>query len=228
MKQRALRSFGVASMIVASLAFATPASAELLFFSATQSMSIASHRFEGDRIIVTLRGGGEMTFDRGMVARIGPDEVPYPEPETAEATDNDVQVADVPELATTTFDPIIESASLQHDVPVRLVKAVIQVESGFKSRARSPKGAMGLMQLMPQTARQYQAGRNPYDPTRNIQAGVQYLRKLLNEFELPLALAAYNAGEGAVRRFGGIPPYAETQAYVKQIMTLVGPTFRLR
>jgi hypothetical protein len=217
-------------MIVAGLAFATPASAELLFFSDTQSMSIASHRFEGDRIIVTLRGGGEMTFDRGMVARIGPDEVPYPEPETAEAIDaaNDTNDTDVPEMVATSFDPIIESASLQHDVPARLVKAVIQVESGFKSRARSPKGAMGLMQLMPQTARQYQVGRNPYDPTRNIQAGVQYLRKLLNEFELPLALAAYNAGEGAVRRFGGIPPYAETQAYVKQILALVGPSFRLR
>jgi soluble lytic murein transglycosylase-like protein len=213
-------------MIVAGLAFATPASAELLFFSDTQSMSIASHRFEGDNIIVTLRGGGEMTFGRDIIARIAPDEVPYPDPESANAAD--VEIADVPELATTTFDPIIERASLQHDVPVRLVKAVIQVESGFKSRARSPKGAMGLMQLMPQTARQYQAGRNPYDPTKNIQAGTQYLRKLLNEFELPLALAAYNAGEGAVRRFGGIPPYAETQAYVKQIMALVGPSFRLR
>jgi soluble lytic murein transglycosylase-like protein len=214
-------------MIVASLAVAAPASAELLFFSDTQSMSIASHRFEGDRIIVTLRGGGEMTFGRDMVTRIAPDEVPYPEPESADVIDA-AQDTDVPEMAATSFDPIIESASLQHDVPVRLVKAVIQVESGFKSRARSSKGAMGLMQLMPQTARQYQVGRNPYDPARNIQAGVQYLRKLLNEFELPLALAAYNAGEGAVRRFGGVPPYAETQAYVKQILALVGPSFRLR
>ena len=226
MKQLPLRSIGVALMIVAGLAVAAPASAELLFFSDTQSMSIASHRFEGDHIIVTLRGGGEMTFDRGMVRRIGPDEVPYPEPELVEAID--ANIADVPELATTSFDPIIESASSQHNVPVRLVKAVIQIESGFKTRARSPKGAMGLMQLMPQTARQYQAGRNPYDPTKNIQAGTQYLRKLLDEFELPLALAAYNAGEGAVRRFGGIPPYAETQAYVKQILALVGPSFRLR
>lgn len=227
MKQVPLRSFGVALMIVAGPGFAAPASAELLFFSDMQSMSIASHRFEGDHIVVTLRGGGEMTFDRGMVRRIGPDEVPYPERESLEAIDT-ANDADVPELATTSFDPIIENASLQHDVPVRLVKAVIQVESGFKSRARSPKGAMGLMQLMPQTARQYQAGRNPYDPTKNIQAGTRYLRKLLNEFELPLALAAYNAGEGAVRRFGGIPPYAETQAYVKQILALVGPSFRLR
>lgn len=214
-------------MIVAGSGFAAPASAELLFFSDTQSMSIASHRFEGDHIIVTLRGGGEMTFDRDMVRRIGPDEVPYPEPESLEAIDQ-ANDAYVPELATTSFDQIIENASLLHDVPARLVKAVIQVESGFKSRARSPKGAMGLMQLMPQTARQYQAGRNPYDPTKNIQAGTRYLRKLLNEFELPLALAAYNAGEGAVRRFGAVPPYAETQSYVKQILALVGPSFRLR
>jgi soluble lytic murein transglycosylase-like protein len=124
----------------------------------------------------------------------------------------------------TAFDPIIEHASTQHGVDPRLVKAVIQVESGFQSRARSSKGAMGLMQLMPGTARDYRVGRNPYDPAKNIQAGTKYLRTLLEkfEFELPLALAAYNAGEAAVRRFGGIPPYAETQAYVAKILALVG------
>ncbi len=190
-------------------------------------MSIASHRFEGDRVIVTLRGGGEMTFDRSLVDKIGPDEVPYPEPEAAVAA----QTAgiDIPMLVEkTSFDPIIERASTEHGVDSRLVKAVIQVESGFQLRARSPKGAMGLMQLMPQTARAYQAGRNPYDPVRNIQAGTKYLRKLLNEFDLPLALAAYNAGESAVRRFGGIPPYAETQAYVQKILALVGTGYQQR
>ena len=79
---------------------------------------------------------------------------------------------------------------------------------------------MGLMQLMPQTARQYEA-KNPYDPRANIQAGTRYLRRLLDQFELPLALAAYNAGEAAVRRFGGVAPFAETQAYVAKVLSLV-------
>jgi soluble lytic murein transglycosylase-like protein len=188
-------------------------------------MSVAGHRFEGDRIIVTLRGGGEMSFDRSLVSQIGPDEVPYPQADAQAVAAIDT----IPALEEKTqFDPMIERASTEHGVPARLVKAVIQVESGFQSRARSSKGAMGLMQLMPRTAREYQAGRNPYDPARNIQAGTKYLRKLLDEFELPLALAAYNAGEGAVRRFGGVPPYAETQDYVRKIMALVGTSYQLR
>ncbi|MCM3881691.1 MAG: lytic transglycosylase domain-containing protein [Vicinamibacterales bacterium] len=225
MTHRTIRNIGVALLVGAGLAVAAPASAELLFFSDTRSMSVVSHRFEGDRIIVTLRGGGEMSFDRSLVNQIGPDEVPYTEPDAQAATAIDA----TPALAEKTqFDPMIERASTEHGVPARLVKAVIQVESGFQSRARSSKGAMGLMQLMPRTAREYQAGRNPYDPARNIQAGTKYLRKLLDEFELPLALAAYNAGEGAVRRFGGIPPYAETQDYVRKIMALVGTSYQLR
>jgi soluble lytic murein transglycosylase-like protein len=226
------RNIASALTIAAGLAVATPASAELLFFSDSQSMSIAGHRVEGDRVIVTLRGGGEMTLDSARVAKILPDEVPYPEPEAAPAAEfvdgglaAPGQGSPAPALVEkTAFDPIIEDASTRHGVDARLVKAVIQVESGFQSRARSPKGAMGLMQLMPGTAREYSAGRNPYDPARNIQAGTQYLRTLLNKFELPLALAAYNAGEAAVRRFGGIPPYAETQAYVAKILALVGIT----
>jgi soluble lytic murein transglycosylase-like protein len=203
-----------------ALAVASPASAELIYFSNERTMSVSGHRVEGDRLIVKLRGGGEMAFDRTLITRIGPDEVAYPEesPATAQPT----QVISGARLAeNTSYDPIIESASDKHGVDARIVKAVIQVESSFQPRARSPKGAMGLMQLMPRTARQY-AARNPYDPKSNIEAGTRYLSKLLSEFELPLALAAYNAGEGAVRRFGGIPPYAETQAYVAKILSHLG------
>ena len=204
-----------------ALAIATPASAELIFFSEQRSMSVASHRFEGDRIIVALRGGGEMSFDRALISKIEPDEVPYTQDATAETKEAALPVAASRGLAgPTAYDPIIESAATRHAVDARIVKAVIQVESAFQPRARSRKGAMGLMQLMPQTARQYQA-RNPYDPASNIDAGTKYLKRLLDEFDLPLALAAYNAGEGAVRRFGGIPPYAETQAYVAKILGLL-------
>ncbi|HUP40137.1 MAG TPA: lytic transglycosylase domain-containing protein [Vicinamibacterales bacterium] len=204
-----------------ALAIATPASAELIFFSEQRSMSVASHRFEDDRIIVALRGGGEMSFDRALISKITPDEVPYSQDATGETKEPSLPVAASLGLAgETAYDPLIESAATKHAIDARIVKAVIQVESAFQPRARSPKGAMGLMQLMPKTARQYEA-RNPYDPASNIDAGTKYLKTLLNEFELPLALAAYNAGEGAVRRFGGIPPYAETQAYVTKILGLL-------
>jgi hypothetical protein len=204
-----------------ALAIATPASAELIFLSEQRSMSVAGHRFEGDRVIVSLRGGGEMSFDRALIARIAPDEVPYPDADTGETTESTEAVAASRGPAgSTVYDPIIERAATRHDVDARIVKAVIQVESAFQPRARSRKGAMGLMQLMPKTARQYEA-RNPYDPASNIDAGTRYLKRLLAEFDLPLALAAYNAGEGAVRRFGGIPPYAETQAYVTRILGLL-------
>lgn len=207
-----------------ALAVASPASADLIFFTNDRTMSVASHRVEGDRLIVKLRGGGEMTFDRALITKVGPDEVAYPDETAAAARQAPVipAINGGPGLSgRTSYDPIIESASGKHEVDARIVKAVIQVESSFNPRARSAKGAMGLMQLMPKTARLY-AARNPYDPKSNIEAGTKYLSKLLSEFELPLALAAYNAGEGAVRRFGGIPPYAETQAYVAKILSLLG------
>jgi soluble lytic murein transglycosylase-like protein len=205
-----------------ALAIATPASAELIFFSETRTMSVRQHRFEGDQIIVTLRGGGEMTFSRSVIVRIQPDEVPYPEESAAESAERVVAPTVATEILIekTAYDPLIEQASDRHGVPVRLVKAVIQVESAYQPRARSNKGALGLMQLLPQTGRQYQT-RNLFDPASNIEAGTRHLKKLLAEFELPLALAAYNAGEAAVRRFGGIPPYAETQAYVAKILGLL-------
>jgi soluble lytic murein transglycosylase-like protein len=118
------------------------------------------------------------------------------------------------------YDDIIDRASATHGVPADLVHAVIQVESGFDERAVSRTGAIGLMQLMPETARQFNVD-NPYDPRQNIDGGVRYLKTLLDRFPLKLALAAYNAGEGAVRRFRGIPPYAETRGYVARILKLV-------
>ena len=114
---------------------------------------------------------------------------------------------------------LIDRVAAEQGVDAKLVRAVIQVESAYRERARSPKGAMGLMQLMTDTARQYQVT-DPYDPKANIEAGSKHLKSLLERFPLALALAAYNAGEAAVARFRGMPPYAETRDYVSRILTL--------
>jgi soluble lytic murein transglycosylase-like protein len=192
----------------------TPAHAELVFFANGRSLSVKSHRLEGEQLILTLRGGGEVTCDRSVIAHIEPDEVPYPEPTPAAGTPSRL-------LTSAMYDEIIEKAAAAEGVSPQLVRAVIQVESGYQPRARSRKGAMGLMQLMPETARQYDVI-DPYEPRSNIQAGVKHLKLLLARFELPLALAAYNAGEAAVRRFGGLPPYPETRDYVSRVLALLG------
>ncbi len=116
------------------------------------------------------------------------------------------------------FDGLIEEHATAHNVSPALVRAVIQAESAFNPRARSHKGAMGLMQLMPGTAAELGV-LDPYNPTENIRAGVTYLKQLLVKYEHneSLALAAYNAGPAAVARYGTIPPYKETRNYVEKI-----------
>jgi soluble lytic murein transglycosylase-like protein len=117
------------------------------------------------------------------------------------------------------FEPLVREYAARHALRPDLVRAVIQVESGFNPRARSPKGAMWLMQLMPDTARELGVA-DPYDPAENIRGGTRYLRQLLDRFDgdEELALAAYNAGPGAVDKYGGrIPPYRETREYVAKV-----------
>ena len=215
----------VGVVLVASLLQAGLARAELVFFASGRSLSVKSHRMEGNQLILSLRGGGEVVSDMSLIVQITPDEVPYPEPEPRALAGGSNQfvgaTGDVRLVTDPRYDQIIEQASSQHGVDPRLVRAVIQVESGYEQRARSRKGAMGLMQLMPQTARLYGV-KNAYDPKSNIEAGIQHLKSLLAQFPLTLALAAYNAGEAAVERFRGVPPYPETQEYVAKILKLIG------
>jgi Transglycosylase SLT domain len=131
-----------------------------------------------------------------------------------------------PVLGRKTFTPAevnlaIEQAAARHNVDPNLVRAVVKVESNFNPNAVSRKGAMGLMQLMPQTARQLNV-QNPFDPEQNIDAGVRHLKQLMESYggDVRLGLAAYNAGAGAVARSAGIPHFAETRNYVKRITEL--------
>ncbi|MEZ5285481.1 MAG: lytic transglycosylase domain-containing protein [Vicinamibacterales bacterium] len=192
-------------------------------------MSVASSRVDGDRLLVTLREGGEASFPRTLVARIDPDEVPYPDPagEAAEAVSAE---AVVPVAA-----PGVDAAGTG-GTPVR---GPHRVGRQHPRRGRSPGARRypGRVQLpAPRAVAEGRQGPDaaharhgpavrrpgPVRPRSNIEAGVRHLKDLLSRFDLGLALAAYNAGEATVRRYGGVPPFAETRGYVSRILRQVG------
>ena len=201
-----------------SITAAAPARAELVFFQSGRAMSVRAIRSEGDELVLQLRSGGDIRCDKSLVVKVQPDEVEYPE-EVLGAPPLSQMIPE-PAAISDQYRDLIRTTSARHGVDARVVNAVIQVESAYHSRAVSPKGARGLMQLMPATGRQYGA-LDLFDPKVNLEAGIQHLKKLLTRYDLPLALAAYNAGEAAVDRFGGIPPFRETQDYVTRILRLL-------
>lgn len=203
------------------------AGADIVIFKNGRTMSVKSCRLDTETATMRLREGGEVTFPASIVARVDPDEVAYPEdPVPADVVASatlEGKPALVPAevLAARPYADLISTIAAAHHVDARLVHAVIEQESNYQTRARSKKGARGLMQLMPDTARQYGV-RNSYDPKASLEAGVRHLKDLINRLDLPIALAAYNAGEATVRRYGGLPPFPETQAYVRNILRRVG------
>jgi hypothetical protein len=208
------------TVMMGSLGLAASANAEIVYLSSNRTLSVKGHRVDGDSITLILRNGGEVTVDKSLIEKIVGDEVPYPEPTVLQSASQALGAgADL--LEETPYDEIISAMSEAHGVDPLLVRALIQVESNYKARARSPKGAMGLMQLMPSTAKEYNV-RNPFEPRANIEAGIKRLKTLIDKWGTEVALAAYNAGEGAVMKFNGIPPYQETRNYVTKILALAG------
>jgi hypothetical protein len=206
----------------------------LVVFGDGRLLRVDAFGLEGaDRIVLALPGGGQMTIPLELVDRIVDEEYERPQPGNAGDGATLASAPDAgPRRSVRAFEEtlpvvspyakeILEAARL-HRIDPALIAAVIKAESNFVPSAISPKGARGLMQLMPATARRMGVRRD-FDPRENIRGGTAYLAELAGRFgetAVELILAAYNAGERAVEDFGGVPPYRETQAYVKKVTAL--------
>jgi hypothetical protein len=206
--------------VLLSITAVAPARAELVFFQSGRAMSVRAIRSDGDQLVLQLRSGGDIHCDKSLIVKVQPDEVEYPEDVLQALPFARTIVIFEPPAIPEQYRDLVTQTAARHGVDARVVNALIQVESAYHSRAESPKGARGLMQLMPATGRQYGA-LDLFDPKVNLEAGIQHLKRLLARYDLPIALAAYNAGEAAVDRFRGIPPFRETQDYVTRILRLL-------
>src|SRR5882724_3869118 len=170
------------------------------------------HEFDGATVKLYQKDGGFTQLDAGLVTGF------ETEVEVAVAAPAPAPVAPPVVVAPKAPRELVEAAARKNGLPPNFVHSVVSAESGYKTDALSPKGAIGLMQLMPATAQTY--GVNPHDPSQNVEAGAAYLRDLLIKYngDARLALAAYNAGPGAVSKYNGVPPYAETQTYIERVL----------
>src|SRR5256712_6532319 len=245
---RSLAGVPVFATVSVLCLLAGPARADVALLKNGRSLPVSDYRVQGDQILLVMEGGGQIALPNGQVVAIRR-EPATPPPVTAGAAsapqvappDRAVMDASgpstlsVPENRREADGPIaIDPGAVfdrqwlprlaariarKHSVDEALVLAVIEAESRYDAFAVSPRGAMGLMQLMPQTAARF-AVRNTFNPVENVDGGVRYLKELLERYsgQVRLALAAYNAGEEAVDQFKGIPPFRETQQYVGRVL----------
>jgi soluble lytic murein transglycosylase-like protein len=197
----------------------------VVVFGDGRALPVEAFRFEGDRVRLDLEGGGGIVVPVSTLAwieRTRSAETPEPEPLSAEDVESLARSLEADEEwrdAAGRFSGMIAGAAERHGLDPWLLAAVAKVESDFDPYAVSRAGACGLLQLMPGTAKRFGV-KNVFDASQNVEGGAKYLRWLLDRFEgrRDLALAAYNAGEGAVDRHGGIPPYRETVSYVGKVL----------
>jgi soluble lytic murein transglycosylase-like protein len=203
------------------VAVAGVASADIVKMNNGRILTVEAVRFEGDTVVLEFRGGGEVKAPKDLVAEILPDEVPFARASALEALAASAS-ANGPRLSDLAVRDLVDRVAARVGLNQRLARAVVQVESNWDSKAVSSKGAMGLMQIMPVVAQQYSVD-DPFDPEKNLEAGMKHLRNLLEYYgnDSMRALAAYNAGQGAVSRYGGVPPYQETRDYVQRVLALV-------
>ncbi|MXY24687.1 MAG: lytic transglycosylase domain-containing protein [Acidobacteria bacterium] len=194
-----------------------PVAAERVIFSNGQVLATTGRSTVGDGLVLQLRDGGELAIVPELIARIDVDDAGLPRPAEAMAM---ARASAGPALPARPYAEIVAVASARHGVDPLLVHALIETESAYRADAISSHGALGLMQLMPATVKSLGVD-DPYDPATNIDAGTRYLRSLLDKFGTRGALAAYNAGEAAVRQFNGVPPYRETRHFVGRVLALV-------
>jgi soluble lytic murein transglycosylase-like protein len=205
---------------------AASARAEIVILEDGRFLKAAAYEVNGDRVRIELAIGGSMEMALVRVDRIVEDEiVEATEAEAFSAPPLFLGFSEVQEPPDTPFSEYIFAASRRRNVNPALVAAIVRTESAFDPQAVSKKGARGLMQLMPATALRF--GAHPeelFDAEINLETGVTYLGDLITRYsdDLPLILAAYNAGEGAVERHRGVPPYRETQEYIRKIYSLLG------
>jgi soluble lytic murein transglycosylase-like protein len=193
------------ALLIAALAIAAPARAEYFLLRSGQRLHITGYQLLGERYRLQMNGGF-VELPAGDVVAI--------EPEDVFAAAAPIVAANAP------FRELIEAAAARYRVDSDLITSVIAAESNFNPQAISRRNARGLMQLLPQTAARLGV-RNIFDPQQNIDAGTHYLRDLLLRYknDLALTLAAYNAGPQRVQQYGRVPPFAETQSYVKRVRT---------
>lgn len=222
---RAVRGLTVAAVCVAVwCAMASPASADLVVFTDGHFLRVEGYEAVGDRARISLHNGGLLTVPLRRVDRVIVDAVETEEP-APEPPSFGLRFSESHAMPDVPFGELIHDAARKHGINPQLVAAVARAESAFRPEAVSVKGARGLMQLMPATAEWLGVSQqHVHDPALNLDAGARYLRMLADKFEddLSLVLAAYNAGEGTVARYGGVPPYRETQGYLQRIFSFLG------
>ena len=214
------------SALIVCVSWTLAIQAELVILRGGDVLKVKDFNVLGNDVRVSLSEGGSMTLPLLRVERIIDDEI-LPEPEIVPEAEPPLQITFLPthEVPRTPYGDLIHKIAERHGLNPVLLAAMVRHESGFDTEALSPRGARGLMQLMPSTAERFGVSQyDLYDPELNLDAGARYVSWLVRRFdhELPLVLAAFNSGEGSVDKFDGVPPYRETREYVNRIYEELG------